>query len=379
MIPIARRIASLEGSKTIALFTEVRRLQATGHDVVNLGVGEPEYDTPPAVIKGTNAALAAGETRYGEVAGLSALRQKLAEGLEGTGPDQVLVGNGSKQILYSAFQALCNPGDEVLIPVPYYVSFAAQVHLSGATPIFVPTQNRDHQLDMDALAAAVTDRTRAIVINSPNNPTGAVYPAADLERLAELVIERDLVLISDEAYGPFVYDGLMVTSPHAIEALRPRLLVIRSFSKHYAMTGFRVGYGVGPPSLIAAMARLQSHLCGNVCTFAQHGALVALEVPDTVCGEWRRELMAKRDWAHARLEKYLPCIKPQGAFYLYPDIRSRLTGSQTDADFAAGILAGAGVAVVPGSAFGDSGHVRICYAVSQVQLEAGITRLEKYL
>lgn len=378
MIPIAKRIATLEGSKTIALFAEVRRLQATGHDVINFGVGEPEYNTPPVVIKGTNAALAAGETRYSEVAGLNALRQKLAEGFEGAGADQVMMGNGSKQILYSAFQALCNPGDEVLIPVPYYVSFAAQVHLSGATPIFVPTQS-DHQLDIGALAAAVTDRTRAIVINSPNNPTGAVYPAADLERLAELVIERDLVLISDEAYGPFVYDGLTVTSPYAIEALRPRLLVIRSFSKHHAMTGFRVGYGMGPTCLIAAMIRLQSHLCGNVCTFAQHGALAALEVPDTVCGEWRRELMAKRDWAHARIEKYLPCIKPQGAFYLYPDIRSRLIGSQTDADFAAGILAGAGVALVPGSAFGDSGHVRLCYAVPQEQLEEGISRLEKHL
>jgi aspartate aminotransferase len=237
----------------------------------------------------------------------------------------------------------------------------------------------EHQLDLDALAAAVTDRTRVIVINSPNNPTGAVYPAADLARLAELVLDKGLTLISDEAYGYFTYDGLEAASPYAIETLRPRLLVIRSFSKHHAMTGFRVGYAVGPRPLIAAMTRLQSHLCGNVCTFAQHGALAALKVPETVWAARRTELMAKRDWAYARLRKHLPCIKPKGAFYLYPDIRSRLSNTQSDADFAARILAEAGVAVVPGSAFGHSGHVRICYAVPQMQLEAGITRLEKYL
>ena len=301
MIPLADRIETLEASRTIALFTEVRRLQAAGEDVINFGVGEPEYETPAAVIAATRKALAEGETRYAEVAGLAALRARLARDFPGTGADQVLVGNGSKQLLYSAFQTLCNPGDEVLIPVPYYVSFAAQVHLGGARPVFVPTQ--DHQLDIDALAAAVTGRTRAIVINSPNNPTGAVYPAADLERLAELVLARGLVLISDEAYGPFVYDGLSAPSPYAIERLRPRLLVIRSFSKHHAMTGFRVGYAAGPRPLIAAMTRLQSHLCGNVCTFAQYGALAAMELPESICAAWRADLAAKRDWAHDRLRK----------------------------------------------------------------------------
>jgi aspartate aminotransferase len=377
MIPLADRIETLEGSKTIALFTEVRRLQATGEDVINFGVGEPEYETPTAVIDATRQALSEGQTRYGEVAGLGALRRRLAQDFDGAVADQVLVGNGSKQLLYSAFQTLCNPGDEVLIPLPYYVSFAAQVHLGGAKPVFVAT--RDHQLDLDALAAAVTDRTRAVVINSPNNPTGAVYPAADLERLAELVLARDLVLISDEAYGPFVYDGLNAASPYAVEALRPRLLVIRSFSKHHAMTGFRVGYAVGPRPLIGAMTRLQSHLCGNVCTFAQHGALAALALPGTICAAWREALMAKRDWAYDTIRKHLPCIKPRGAFYLYPDIRPRLGVDQTDADFAAQLLEAVRVAVVPGSAFGGAGHVRISYAVPQAELEEGMARLEQFL
>jgi aspartate aminotransferase len=377
MIPLADRIDTLEGSKTIALFSEVRRLQAAGEDVINFGVGEPAYETPAAVIDATRRALTRGETRYGEAAGLDALRRRLAQGFADAVADQVLVGNGSKQLLYSAFQALCNPGDEVLIPVPYYVSFAAQVHLGGAKPVFVAT--RDHQLDLDALGAAVTDRTRAIVVNSPNNPTGAVYPAADLERLADLVLARDLILISDEAYGPYVYDGLKPISPYAVEALRQRLLVIRSFSKHHAMTGFRVGYAVGPRPLIAAMIRLQSHLCGNVCTFAQHGALAALALPETVCAAWRDELMAKRDWAYSRIRRHLPCVKPQGAFYLYPDIRARLGADQTDADFAARLLQTVRVAVVPGSAFGGDGHVRICYAVPQAALEEGISRMETFL
>jgi aspartate aminotransferase len=377
VIHLAHRIETLEGSRTIALFTEVRRLQAAGVDVVNFGVGEPEYETPAAVIEATRQALSEGETRYGEAAGLGALRQRLAQEFDGAAADQVLVGNGSKQLLYSAFQTLCDPGDEVLIPVPYYVSFAAQVHLGGGKPVFVATRN--HQLDLDALATAVSDRTRAIVINSPNNPTGAVYPAADLARLAELVLARDLVLISDEAYAPFVYDGLKPISPYAVESLRPRLLVIRSFSKHHAMTGFRVGYAVGPRPLIAAMSRLQSHLCGNVCTFAQHGALAALALPDTVCAAWREDLMAKRDWAYDRIRQHLPCVKPRGAFYLYPDIRLRLGSDETDADFAAQLLETARVAVVPGSAFGGAGHVRICYAVPQAQLAEGVSRMERFL
>ncbi|MEJ2640179.1 MAG: pyridoxal phosphate-dependent aminotransferase [Desulfosarcinaceae bacterium] len=377
MIPLADRLETLEGSKTVALFTQVRRLQADGREVINFGVGEPAYETPGAVIHATQNALAEGQTRYGDVAGLAALRQRLADRFEGVDADQILVGNGSKQILYSAFQTLCNPGDEVLIPVPCYVSFAAQVHLSGARPVFVPT--RDHQLDLDALAAAVTPRTRAVVINSPNNPTGAVYPMADLKRLAELVIDRELVLISDEAYGEFVYDDLGGISPYAFEALRSRLLVIRSFSKHFAMTGFRVGYAEGPRRLIAAMTRLQSHLCGNVCTFAQYGALAALEMSDAAVTRWRDELMAKRDWAFGRISKYLPCIKPRGAFYLYPEIGSYRHAGQTDSDFCARLLEEARVAVVPGSAFGGPGHVRICYAVPQAQLEEGVARLERFL
>jgi aspartate aminotransferase len=377
MMPLADRLNNLESSKTSTLFNEVRRLQNEGRNVINLGVGEPEYETPLPVIEATQNALAEGQTRYGNVAGLAELRQRLADRFEDAGMDQILVGNGSKQILYSAFQTLCNPGDEVLVPVPGYVSFGAQIHLSGARPVFVPT--REHQLDLDAMAAAITSRTRALVINSPNNPTGAVYPMADLERLAELVIDRDLVLISDEAYGEFVYDGLGAPSPYAIEVLRQRLLVIRSFSKHFAMTGFRVGYAAGPRRLIAAMTRLQSHLCGNVCTFAQYGALAAMEMRDTVVDRWRKDLITKRDWAWGCIRKHLPCIKPQGAFYLYPEIGSRLHPGQTDSDFCTRLLKEARVAVVPGSAFGDSGHLRICYAVPQEHLEEGIARLEQFL
>jgi aspartate aminotransferase len=377
MIRLADRLENLEGSKTVALFTEVRRLQAEGTNVINFGVGEPEYETPQPVVAATRKALAEGQTRYGDVAGLAPLRQQLADRFEGAGADQILVGNGSKQILYSAFQTLCNSGDEVLIPVPCYVSFAAQVHLSGARPVFIPT--RDHQLDLDALTAAITPKTRAVVINSPNNPTGAVYPLADLTRLAELVIDHDLVLISDEAYGEFIYDDLATPSPYAVEALRSRLLVIRSFSKHFAMTGFRVGYAVGPRRLVAAMTRLQSHLCGNVCTFAQYGALAAMELPAAVVARWCRELKAKRDWAFGRIREHLPCIQPRGAFYLYPDIGAYLHAGQTDSDFCTRLLEEARVAVVPGSAFGDDGHVRICYAVPQEQLEEGIARLAHFL
>lgn len=374
---LSDRIQGIEGSKTARFIPLLEALKRQGRPVISLAIGEPAVDTPPAVIEATMQALKRQETRYSDIAGLNALRTVLADRFEGCGHENLVVFNGSKQALYAIFQTLCDPGDQVIIPVPCWVSFGEQVKLAGGTPVFVAT--RDHQLDVDAIAAAINSNTRVILINSPNNPTGAVYPAQDLQQIARLAIEHDLFLVSDEAYDFFVYDNLSYCSLFDLKTIRDRLIVTRSFSKHYAMTGFRVGYAVAPLDVAAALVRLQSHLTGNVCTFAQHGALAALEMDTELLIQRRADLQRQRDLAFDQVSGLFPCIRPQGAFYLFPDISQHLGKDERSADFAARILETAGVAVVPGEAFGVDGHVRICFASPEEQLLEAFKRIREVL
>lgn len=376
-VKLSKRIEAIEGSRTARFIPLVEKLRREGRQVISLAIGEPAVDTPEAVIGATIQALNRQETRYGEMAGLENLRAALADRFEGCGPQNIVVFNGSKQALYSIFQTICDPGDQVVIPVPCWVSFAEQVKLAGGEPVFVATN--DHQLDVDAIEAAVGARTRAILINSPNNPTGAVYPATDLARIARLAEEHDLFLVADEAYEFFVYDNLPYTSFYDMEAVRNRLIVTRSFSKHFAMTGFRVGYAVAPDHVAAAMVRLQSHLTGNVCTFAQHGALGALEMDAELLIQRRADLQHQRDLAFDQVSGLFACIRPQGAFYLFPDISEHLGRNERSGDFAARILETAGVAVVPGEDFGLDNHVRICFAAPENQLLEAFKRIREAL
>jgi aspartate aminotransferase len=290
-LKLSNRIQSIEGSKTARFIPLLEAMKRQGRPVISLAIGEPTVDTPAPVIDATKRALDRQETRYSNMAGNHALRTALAARFTGSKPESIVIFNGSKQALYTIFQTICDPGEEVIIPVPCWVSFAEQVRLAGGKPVFVHTKN--HQLDVEAMAAAISGKTRAILINSPNNPTGAVYPRRDLERIARLALDHDLFVVSDEAYDFFVYDDLAYTSLYDLEMLRDRLIVTRSFSKHYAMTGFRVGYAVAPATVAAAMVRLQSHLTGNVCTFAQHGAMAALEMDDRLLHKRRSDLEAQ--------------------------------------------------------------------------------------
>ena len=374
---LSNRIQTVEGSKTARFIPLLEELKRQGRPVINLAIGEPAYDTPAAVIDATKRALDRQETRYSNMAGLDDLRTALAGRFEGCEAENVVIFNGSKQALYTIFQTICDPGDQVIVPVPCWVSFAEQVKLAGGEPVLVST--KDHQLDVDAIAAAVTEKTRVILINSPNNPTGAVYPRQDLERIARLAMAHDLFLVSDEAYDFFVYDNLPCSSLYDIEVVRDRLIVIRSFSKHYAMTGFRVGHAVAPSAVATAMVRLQSHLTGNVCTFAQHGALAALEMDDGLLIQRRADLQHKRDLAFDLVSGRFPCIRPQGAFYLFPDISGYLRKGETSGDFATRILEKTAVAVVPGEDFGMDGHVRICFAASEDELLDAFKRIREVL
>jgi aspartate aminotransferase len=374
---LSDRIINVEESQTVQFTQLLQHLRRQGREVINLAVGEPQLSTAPQVIESTKQALDQGMTRYGTVSGLTELKSGLAQQFDGYNDHNILISNGSKQCLFSIFQIICNPLDEVIIPRPYWVSFPQQVIIAGGKPVFVDTRN--HQLDSEAIAQAISPKTRAILINSPNNPTGAVYPAAELEKIARLVLEHNLYVISDEAYGLFVYDGIKTESLFDFKMIRDRLIVIRSFSKTYNMTGFRIGYMAAAPEIIRAVGRLQSHLTGNACTFAQYGALAALDMDASIFEAWRIELEEKRDYAYNCANKLFDCVKPRGAFYLFPDIGQHLKNGMTAANFAAQLLENCGVAVVPGEAFGQPGHIRISYAVSEENLVNGFKKIAEAL
>jgi aspartate aminotransferase len=366
-------IQSITGSKTVAFTALIQDMRRKGKTVIDLAVGEPDFDTPSAVIEFTKAALDAHKTRYSPVKGLPELRAQLATEFSGYDDDNILLTNGSKQALYMIFQVICDPLDEVIIPVPFWVSFVEQVKLAGGRPVLVDTQN--HQLDDEAIKRSITPRTKAILINSPNNPSGAVYPLTDLEKIARLAVDHNLFIVADEAYKAFVYDGCKHASPFDIEAVRNRTIVTRSFSKSYSMTGFRIGYVAAPGPIIAALSKIQSHLTGNVCTFAQYGALAVKSLDERWLIERRAEMQRKRDIAYQYASQFFRCTEPRGAFYLFPDVSMVLKPGETAQELAERLLNEAGVAVVAGEAFGVAKHVRISFAVSDDELKKGFEQI----
>ncbi len=374
---LSDRINQIEESGTVQFTLLLQRLSREGQDVIDLAVGEPPYDTPADVIDATKQALDRGKTKYGPVAGLQELKFRLAQQFDGYDEKNIIISNGSKQCLYSMFQVICDPSDEVIIPRPYWVSFPQQVKLAGGRPIFVDTRN--HQLDIDKIEQAVSPKTCAILINSPNNPTGAVYPAQALEKIAKLALKHNLYIISDEAYSSYVYDGLQPESMFNFEEIHRQLIVTRSFSKGFNMTGFRIGYVAAAPDVIGALNKLQSHVTGNVCIFAQYGALAALGMDNDDLAGWRLDLARKRDYAYSKISGLFDCVKPRGAFYLFPDVSRHLDTGMTSADLARRLLEKNGVAVVPGEEFGMPGHIRISYAVSEDKLMGGLAKLAEAL
>jgi aspartate aminotransferase len=374
---LSDKIESIEGSKTVAFTALIQQLRQDGKKIIDLAVGEPEFDTPAPIIESTKNALDAQKTRYGPVNGLSELRTRLAAQFSDYDIENILITNGSKQALFIIFQVICNPADEVIIPMPFWVSFIEQVKLAGGKP--VPVATKDHQLNCETIEAAVTPRTKAILINSPNNPSGAVYPRTDLEKIARLAADHNLFIVTDEAYEAFVYDGSKHASLFDIEAVRNRTIVTRSFSKSCSMTGFRIGYVAAAIPIIDALSKIQSHLSGNVCTFAQYGALAALSLDDQLLSARCSELQQKRDIAFQYVSKLFPCIKPQGAFYIFPDVSAVLKNDETSEVLAARLLKQAGVAVVPGEAFGMATHLRISFAVSEENLKNGLERIAEVI
>jgi aspartate aminotransferase len=379
------RSRAVAESATLRLSGEAARLRAEGADVIGFLEGEPDLPVPEPILRAAEAALRSGRTRYSASTGLAELKAAIVRKLRdengvSVSPENIIVANGAKHCIYEALQTLCDPGDEVLIPSPCWVTFPESVKLAGATPVLVET-SASHQLDVNALEAAITSRTKVIILNTPNNPTGAVYSETSLRAVLALAIRRDLTVISDEAYEGLVYDGARQLSFAALSAeALSRTITIQTFSKSFAMTGFRVGYIAASADFVKAAARIHSHLTGNVCTFAQLGGVAALELGPAHRDAWRAAHQKRRDIAFELGSRLFDAVKPQGGLFLFPDARRHLGKIHTDsAALAQHLLEKARVAVVPGSAFGREGFLRLSFSAPEAVLREGYARMEKAL
>ncbi|WP_027717215.1 pyridoxal phosphate-dependent aminotransferase [Desulfovirgula thermocuniculi] len=391
---IARRAREINPSPTLAIDARAKELVASGVKVFNFSAGEPDFDTPPHIKEAAVAALERGMTKYTPVGGTPELRKAICRKLKDENgldyqPEQIVVSAGAKHSLYNAMQVLLEPGDEVILPLPYWVSYLEQIKLAGAVPILVQTRPENgFKLTAEELLSAVTRRTRMVIINSPGNPTGAVYTREELQSLGEVIEKNNLIVISDEIYEKLVYDGCQHVSIASLSSdLKERTVVINGVSKAYAMTGWRIGYAAAPVAVAKAMVDFQSHTTSNPTSIAQAASVAALcgsqEPLQQMVGEFRR----RRDYMWERLNAMpgISCLKPQGAFYLFPSVAALIGRSykgqpiRGSGDLARILLEEAQVAVVPGVAFGDDRYLRLSYATSMEDIVEGLDRMEEVL
>ncbi len=392
---LADRLSRIKPSPTIAVTSKARALKAAGRDVIGLGAGEPDFDTPENIRAAGIRAIENGQTRYTDVDGTPELKKAICakfareNGLT-YAPDQVTVGVGGKQVLYNALMATLNPGDEVIIPAPYWVSYPDMVLLAEGTPVSVacPAENGFKLLPAD-LEAAITPKTKWLILNSPSNPTGAAYTADELKALGEVLLKHAHVYImTDDMYEHLVYDDFKFTTiAQVVPALYDRTLTVNGVSKSYSMTGWRIGYAAGPKALIKAMGIIQSQSTSNPTSISQAAAVEALNGPQDFIKERAAVFQKRRDLVVSMLNQAagLSCPNPEGAFYVYPSCAGTIgktapTGKviETDEDFASELLEAEGVAVVHGAAFGLSPFFRISYATSTDVLEEACTRIQRF-
>ena len=392
---LSQTLARVKPSPTIAITGRARELAESGRDIISLSAGEPDFDTPAHIREAAKAAIDAGHTRYTAVDGIPALKRAICDkfarenGLQYT-PAEVSVGTGGKQILYNALVATLNPGDEVIIPAPYWVSYPDMVLLAGGTPVIVPADMASgYRITPEQLEAAITPNTKWLILNSPSNPTGAGYAETHMRALTQVLLRHPHVwVLADDIYEHLVFDDFRFVSPAQVEpALKSRTLTMNGVSKAYAMTGWRIGYGAGPKELIGAMAKLQSQSTSNPCSISQYAALAALTGPQDYIAESRAVFQRRRDLVVTGLNACpgIECPVPEGAFYVYPSIRALIgktsAGGTLIADdeaFATALLDETGVAVVFGAAFGLSPHFRISYATSDAVLADACARIKTF-
>jgi aspartate aminotransferase len=387
-VQLSQRLGAIQLSSTAQAAAAAERLRRQGADVVDLGVGEPDFPTPDNAKRAAMDAIERNFTRYTAIGGTPELRQAVCRrhaadyGSEYT-PAECMISVGGKHVIFNAIQSLVDPGDEVIIPVPFWATFRDVVEFSGGRSVFVETkESGGFRVTAAMIEAALGPRTRMIVINSPSNPSGAVVEAGEFDAILDLAHARGIWVLSDESYARFVYDGPLY-SAGSHRAARERLIISGSVSKTYAMTGWRIGYGLGPEPLIRAMTRLQSHTTTNPASVAQAAALEALSGPQDSVDGMLAEYRARRAYVVSRLEP-MPGVSihaPQGAFYAYPNVSQAMKrmGCATTSEFASRLLEQELLAVVPGDAFGTREHIRISYAASMTQLERGMDCLEKFV
>ncbi|MDX2231781.1 MAG: pyridoxal phosphate-dependent aminotransferase [Leptolyngbyaceae cyanobacterium bins.349] len=382
---LAARVGQLTPSLTLTIDAKAKAMKADGADVCNFSVGEPDFPTPVHIRQACKDAIEAGKTRYGAVAGEMALRQAIAKKLQTENElcysaENVIVTNGGKHSLYNLMMALIEPDDEVIIPAPYWLSYPEMVKLAQGKPVIIQTDVANHfKITPEQLQAAITPQTKLFVLNSPSNPTGVVYKPDEIRALAEVIVRNNLYVVSDEIYEKLLYDdakhlSIGAVSPEVFE----RTIISSGFAKAYAMTGWRVGFLAGAPQLIKACATIQSHSTSNVCTFAQYGAIAALEGSQDSVEDMRQAFAQRRQTILHRINAMpgLTCVVPDGAFYVMPSIQQ--TGMSSLA-FCEALLEEQQVVTVPGIAFGTDGYIRISYATDLDTINKGMDRLDKFV
>ena len=390
---LTKRAKSISPSPTLAITAKAKAMQAEGIDIIGFGAGEPDFDTPEHIKQAAVKALSEGFTKYTPTAGIPQLKKAICErfkkdsGLE-YDPSQVIVSCGAKHSIYNIIQVMCEAGDDVIIPSPYWVSYPEMVRVADATPVFIDTTERDNfKITPDMLLKHVTEKTKLLILNSPSNPTGQVYSKRELETIAEIVVDKGFWVISDEIYDKLVYGGIESVS---IASLNPQIkaktLVVNGVSKSYSMTGWRIGYVAGDKMIVGAMSNLQDHSTSNPTSVAQRAALAALTGPQDAVMHMAGEFEKRRNYMVERLNKIqgISCLMPQGAFYAFPNV-SKLFGKSYNGKPIKGsmgltelLLTEANVAVLPGSPFGADNYLRLSYATSMKHITGGLDRVEEF-
>ena len=385
--PVSENVARMQSSATMAAMQAAEALRAAGANVCDFGAGEPDFDTPDNIKQAAAKAMQAGRTKYTAAGGIPEINRAIIDFYKrefGTEyqPSEVMVTSGGKQAIFNAVVTLINPGDECLIPKAYWVTFPEVVVFAGGTPVFIETEETDFVLNIDQVERAITPRTKLLILNSPSNPSGRILPPAQFRRIMELAVERGIYVVSDECYLRFVYPPGEVFSAASLPAeLRARLCIAGSFSKTYAMTGWRMGYALAPVEWTKAMLKVQGHSTSNANSIAQWAGVEALNGPQESVGIMLGEYTRRRAWLLNALGEIpgFKCSEPEGAFYAFPNVRGCLNKDlKTSGEFAQRLLEEEQVVVTDGAGFGAEGYVRISYATSMEQIQEGVKRIKRF-
>lgn len=387
---LANRVKTLTPSSTLAITAKAKSLKEEGYDVIGLGAGEPDFNTPHYIIEATKNAMENGMTKYTPSGGVLQLREAICAKFDidnnlSYTPEEIIVTTGAKHALYTLFQVLLNPGDEVIVPAPYWVSYPEQIKLANGKPVVVKaSEENGFRLTKAQLEAAITDKTKAVIVNSPSNPTGMMYNAEELKELGEICLKHDVLIISDEIYEKLIYtDDVHVSIAQLSDQLKKQTIVINGVSKSHAMTGWRIGYAAGDKMIIKAMTNLASHSTSNPTSIAQYAALAAYESTEDPTIEMKQAFSERLDALYELIINIpgVSCKKPKGAFYLFPNVEKAVQNNGFDSvdDWVSALLEEEKVALVPGSGFGSNGNVRLSYATSLDLLEEAAKRIKRFV